>query len=341
MRLLDELRQPELWGRLGPHMQKALSEAQVVVADQVTEYMFAMNEKEYWNTEDFPNMSPPFQIFWIETVRPSKIVSEAHGELRWEDEGFCAEAYNADGSLRKAYPTRPSRWGALFIASSPEVLLTHPGAQDFYAREELLRECRWALNVTMFAKFKDEIGPMWAWSMPIRHDGTIWKKWDNTLQEETSGLSYTLVPEARNWPAQGPEGRQRYKSFRYEAHAYGNPLFLAVCFMHAKNATLTYVHPNVKLNRRRVGRGYKPILSYRVLEVAPIRRVLEQSRLAHEKGTDIQLALHRCRGHFKTYTSAAPLLGRHVGTWFWEETVRGHGQHAVRKEYRPTTKEKL
>jgi hypothetical protein len=38
-------------------------------------------------------------------------------------------------------------------------------------------------------------------------------------------------------------------------------------------------------------------------------------------------ALHRVRGHFKTYTAEAPLMGRAVGTFWWSWNVRGHQEH--------------
>lgn len=34
--------------------------------------------------------------------------------------------------------------------------------------------------------------------------------------------------------------------------------------------------------------------------------------------------LHTARGHFKTYTEDAPLMGRHVGTYYWGWQVRGN-----------------
>jgi hypothetical protein len=40
------------------------------------------------------------------------------------------------------------------------------------------------------------------------------------------------------------------------------------------------------------------------------------------------------RGHFKTYTPDAPLLGRHVGTYWWEPQVRGRKElGSVVKDY--------
>lgn len=41
------------------------------------------------------------------------------------------------------------------------------------------------------------------------------------------------------------------------------------------------------------------------------------------------LAMHRVRGHFKTYTAEAPLLGKHVGTYWWGWAVRGNPEHGT------------
>lgn len=42
------------------------------------------------------------------------------------------------------------------------------------------------------------------------------------------------------------------------------------------------------------------------------------------KGGHRATALHRVRGHFKTFTPERPLLGKHVGTYWWGWQVRGN-----------------
>ena len=45
-------------------------------------------------------------------------------------------------------------------------------------------------------------------------------------------------------------------------------------------------------------------------------------------------AIHRVRGHFKTFTAEKPLLGRHVGTWWWGWSLRGDPQNGeVHSDY--------
>lgn len=48
-------------------------------------------------------------------------------------------------------------------------------------------------------------------------------------------------------------------------------------------------------------------------------------------------AIHRVRGHFKTYTAERPLMGRGVGTYWWGWQVRGSAAlGAVESDYRLT-----
>jgi hypothetical protein len=46
-------------------------------------------------------------------------------------------------------------------------------------------------------------------------------------------------------------------------------------------------------------------------------------------GTHRATALHRVRGHFKTFTAEKPLMGRHVGTYWWGWQLRGTAQNGV------------
>ena len=47
------------------------------------------------------------------------------------------------------------------------------------------------------------------------------------------------------------------------------------------------------------------------------------------KGGHRATALHRVRGHFKTFTKDRPLLGKHVGTYWWGWQVRGSAKHGT------------
>lgn len=47
------------------------------------------------------------------------------------------------------------------------------------------------------------------------------------------------------------------------------------------------------------------------------------------KGGHRATALHRVRGHFKTFTAERPLLGQHVGTYWWGWQVRGDANNGI------------
>ncbi len=40
-------------------------------------------------------------------------------------------------------------------------------------------------------------------------------------------------------------------------------------------------------------------------------------------------SIHRVRGHFKTFTAEKPLLGQHVGTYWWGWQVRGKAENGI------------
>ena len=56
-----------------------------------------------------------------------------------------------------------------------------------------------------------------------------------------------------------------------------------------------------------------PLVSYHVLNIDPMRRVL--SRDGHADTSGLRHALHICRGHFKEFTDEAPLFGKYTGSY--------------------------
>lgn len=337
--------------QLGPNIAAKFKDAPIINCSEVTEYYYALSDKEIWDITDFPNVAPPFQSFWMETTKPSKIVSEEFGTMKWE----------SDGNLR------PSRWGVLFY-TTPKGNLTNPEKGGVLFNQWDLLQFEWLLEAVMFVERPGYmISPVWAWSIPVTKEGAIWPKYDDKLKKRVSGLSYSLVPDVMKLvdpatarhkiktdideifkvlnqpgiPASLPkiraaqdweDGVARYDEHRGEAHGYLHSMLLALSFMHCKNVSLKTVHPDAKLKKKRQASG-KLTSSYRTIEVGPIKRMLEAAKQPGETG--IKMALNRCRGHFKTYTEEKPLLGRAVGTFFWQEQVRGsRAKGEVKSDYK-------
>src|SRR5205823_1725124 len=88
-----------------------------------------------------------------------------------------------------------------------------------------------------------------------------------------------------------------------------------------------------KLSRKHARLRGAPLTSYYVLDIKPMRRILDTEGEATTKG--LAHALHICRGHFKNYTEDAPLFGKRVGTYWWGAQVRGKAEEGVvEKDYR-------
>jgi len=70
-------------------------EAETLVVDNVTKYLYEVCEQEEWGGDDYPNCAPPFPTFWMESRAPS--------------------------FMRSGKTVRPWQghhaWGALFIAT--------------------------------------------------------------------------------------------------------------------------------------------------------------------------------------------------------------------------------
>jgi hypothetical protein len=108
---------------------------------------------------------------------------------------------------------------------------------------------------------------------------------------------------------------------------------LAISFMHCKNVDVRPVDPPERLSRRHERKHGHPLTRYHVLDIQPMRRILDTEGEAQTQG--LGHALHICRGHFKTFTAEAPLFGKRVGTYWWEAQVRGKAEEGVvGKDYR-------
>jgi hypothetical protein len=104
------------------------------------------------------------------------------------------------------------------------------------------------------------------------------------------------------------------------------PFALALSFMHCKNVGRQAV-PMGRTARRVAMRRKEPIYSYDVLEIGPMRQVLDGEGQAGTGG--LQRAMHICRGHFATYTAERPLFGKFSGRFWMPQHVRGSARNGV------------
>jgi len=112
-----------------------------------------------------------------------------------------------------------------------------------------------------------------------------------------------------------------FEANRQDISALITPALFTVSLMNCKNTEL--VEPKNSVRRaKRAARMEKYWQQYHVIKVNSGKRYAD--------GYDPlggSMASHIVRGHFRTYTEDAPLLGKHVGTFWVPSFVRGNKEH--------------
>lgn len=191
---------------------KKLRTAKVIEASGIAEAFYAGTPQERWDfRKDFSCLAPLVSVFWIEMGRPSKVVSELHGELSSEGlpsrVGFLCETFEAKEGIkivdhvRSARPleTRKDeldriakRYGRSIREKQrrygPQIAWSHMTEEEKQA-VFMARDCRenmelgglranfpvkaWTYCVNYFAELKPGrvFGPMVYWVFVVGEDG--------------------------------------------------------------------------------------------------------------------------------------------------------------------------
>lgn len=162
------------------------------------------------------------------------------------------------------------------------------------------------------------------------------EKRDGTLPEPKSYICFLLKSDG------SPDGRvivigdaqddlETATSLRDVCSTY----LVALSFINCKNVVQkTHTTPPRKLKRKHAGRKHgtpppPPVITYRVLEIDPMRTALRGAGHVPGQPGTLERALHLCRGHFRTYTPEHPAFGKHVGTFFVPAHVRGTSRAGI------------
>lgn len=108
-----------------------------------------------------------------------------------------------------------------------------------------------------------------------------------------------------------------------QAHFMLAAPLLAISFLHCKNVTTTDHSTPPKLARKREARNQPVGVSYKTLDIFPMRQVIRRSLADSPTDEKMKRALHICRGNFARYTEDRPLFGRVVGTVWRPAHVKG------------------
>jgi hypothetical protein len=108
---------------------------------------------------------------------------------------------------------------------------------------------------------------------------------------------------------------------RSGASAYLHVPLLATCFLHCNNVRVTDVVPPSKLARAQERKHGVPKVSFKILDIQPMRRILDDDG-GMARGHSAPQAMHIVRGHFKHFDDH-PLFGKHRGMFWWPMSLRG------------------
>jgi hypothetical protein len=331
--------------------RKQLAKAVPIVADNVAEYLYAVNDQEDWDMKhDFPNIAPPFPSFWIEHGRPSKLVSREYGtkssatlpyrvgvwfaavgrdelerrvkcnENRYEIFTQAQQAIQEFGRdlEKKLAPMAgkvsfdemmktlsPSEMGAA-TKIIPWLMLSK-GVQP-----EIPDSVGWAMHAEAFIEGeRGQIqGPFYSWDFLVGGQGQV-------VTHRGPALMMSSAEMARRFDGL-PVG---------DANGIAFAPLLAISFLHCKNVRVTDQQPDRAASRDYQWRNRRPLVTYKTLEIDPMREVLRREGGSEHHG--LQKALHICRGHFATYSPDRPLFGRVSGTFWKPMHVRGSEKAGV------------
>lgn len=101
------------------------------------------------------------------------------------------------------------------------------------------------------------------------------------------------------------------------------PAMWAIGLMNCKNVSLEECSTE-RITRKQ--RRKRPSVKYHtiVLPGTP-----SKGSTGNPIGAQGHISQHQVRGHFKTFTTEAPLLGKHTGTYWWGWQVRGNKENGV------------
>lgn len=188
---------------------------------------------------------------------------------------------------------------------------------------------RWSLEAFIYLGI-DSVriaGPFFVWRIFVSADGSPFKE---ILElPRCKNLVFETSSEQEWWDSE--IWNDLRQTLSVDAAKLIRPALLTLGFLHCKNVERVE-HPATPVKKKAKRRGLIGKSRYFTLEIEAMRKVLESDGEIGSRG--LGNALHICRGHFKTFTADAPLLGKATGTYWWSPQVRGkRDQGVITKDY--------
>jgi hypothetical protein len=305
--LEDGILPPAGMGGVSEYINPDLQRSTVVKIDNVAKWFFAGTDQEHWKiARDFPILLSPFENAWYEWFHDGFIRSEKYGD-QWippATMGFLVRVFER-GDYTQTFGF---------------------DVVEGYKRERNLTIApRWIQEALLFldaGKGKPARGPVSAWRIPIKVDGT-----PCTINDDEA--LYEMFPFMAM-------GRRPEEIDVIENGLISSifPMYMAISLMHCNGVKQIKHDIPDKVQRKRERNGRPALSRYYTLEVDVFKE--EVSSEGGVRSGGLKRVIHRRRGYFKNYTVDRPLFGKHVGRWFWGDRLVGTpALGEVKKDYSP------
>lgn len=289
---------------------RAFEEAVVIMAGNISEYC---NIAEKWGvarlTDDSVRslhcVTPPFPVTWVE------FPSQGAGIVGW----LLIRADVATGKVMNEQPFKPNELR--------KAIDKHYGI-----------EARWYIRGFMFMSSPTHI-PHAEGNFLVDNEGHLLEFEPQNKSRTLNEIIFTSNGKFRDVEMAYRDGRIDSRNAMLQTSIGLVMYTLRICmwvfaFMHVKNAVIEDVEPEAAPSKKHERRYGSPLTRYKILKIKQMGKRSSEGKGGHHAPP----AIHIAAGHFKTFSEEAPLFGRAVGTYWWNEQIRGNPVHGkVNKDY--------
>lgn len=303
--------------RAWPSLEAALQRAVHINSDSVAVFVREQMEREVdehggvrVGPTVFPNAAPQFDTMWFDW-------SMRDGFLGWRSEQVMARA-TGNELVRKS------------------VEQCRNGFEGVLMESERCDSGGWRVRIKFLSAYRNDwVKALAAARFFVSESGAIDPA--SFVSEAIEALPREAIPE-HLWDivsTVAPVAFTPDKSITEDGvWLSSGPALMAVSFMHCKNVRVTDQENSMFERRTWKDKHKRPLVRYKVLEIDPMRKVLQTEGGSETNG--MKKALHICRGHFATYGNGhGKLFGRVEGTFWIPQHVRGtRDAGLIAKDYR-------